>query len=117
MSMMPHLRRPTSPRPPSAAASKGQDEKLPGARERESNVSFFAACLQSEASERERGAERGAAAKLIGAKKPSPLAYPRTPLSAADKLRPIAVSKLEREVMGNGGWLLSFTNHMLVTRQ
>ena len=63
-----------------------------------------------------RERRRGAAAKLIGAKKPSPLAYPRPPLSAADKLRPIAVSRLEREAMENGGGLLSFTNHMLVTR-
>ena len=65
---------PRSPRPPPAAASKGQDEKLPGARERESNVSFFAACLQSEASERER--RRGGRGRKVDRRKkalPSPL--------------------------------------------
>ena len=96
---------PRSPRPLPAAASKGQDEKLPGARERESNVSFFAACLQSEASERER--RRGAAAKLIGAKKPSPLAYPRALPSRPPRRQTKAHCGLEVGKRGNGklrGW-------------
>ena len=56
-----------------------------------------------------RERHRGAAAKLIGAKKPSPLAKPRTPLLAADKLRPIAVSEVGKR--GNGKWRVAALFH------